>query len=86
MMFMFPCDSTPNVRTALKALLPPDRAKGPDNEYDLFDRLYREEPPPTNWPHCIGLPLWIVSLGLLFYQVTCSQVTCSRKLRPEASS
>jgi hypothetical protein len=78
---MFPCDSTPNVRTSLNALLPPDRTNRPDNEFELFDRLYTEEPPPIHWPHCIGLPVWMVSLGLLFYQVT-----CSRTSRREASS
>ena len=81
MMFMLPCDSTPNVLTSLKCLLPPDKNwKGTKD--DFLDIFYKEEPPPPiHWPHCIGLPVWIVSLGLLIYQLT-----CSRKSRPEASS
>jgi hypothetical protein len=81
MMFMFPHDSTPSVLTSLTALLPPDQAKaGRSHDKDMFGDLYREEL-PINWPHCIGLPVWIVSLGLLFYQVT-----RSRKPRREAAT
>lgn len=65
MMFMFPCDSTP-----LKVLLPSERDKGTIDTYGLLDPLYREEPPAIHWPHCIGLPVWMVSLGLLVYQIT----------------
>jgi len=80
-MFLFPCDSTPNVLTSLTALLPPDDAKAArKHDKDIFDGLYTEEL-PIHWPHCIGLPVWIVSLGLLFYQVT-----CSRKSRREAAT
>jgi len=63
MMFMFPCDSTP-----FKVLLPSDRDRGTSDTYGLLDPLYREEPPRTHWPHSIGLPVWMVSLGLLVYQ------------------
>jgi len=76
MMFLFPCDSTP-----LKALLPSDQDKGTLDTFGLLDPLYTEEPPPIHWPHFIGLPVWIVSLGLLLYQVT-----CSRKSRREVAT
>jgi hypothetical protein len=81
MMFLFPWDSRTNVLTSLKCLLPPDKNwKGTKD--DFLDRYYKEEPPPPiHWPHCIGLPVWIVSLGLLFYEVT-----CRRKSRREAVS
>jgi hypothetical protein len=83
MMFMFPRDSTPNVLTSLKLLLPPDptKAERRDTKDNYLDNFYVEQPPPINWPHCIGLPVWIVSLGLLSYQVT-----CSRKSRREATT
>jgi hypothetical protein len=72
--FMFPCDSTPD---ALAALLPPndaDAATGGDNYdpfggiHDPFDDFYTEEL-RIHWPHCIGPPVLIVAVGLLFYQV-----------------
>jgi hypothetical protein len=81
MMFMFPRDSTPNVLTSLMLLLPPDPTEAERRDTNNFlDRLYKEQPPPIHWPHSIGLPVWIVSFGLLFYQVT-----CSRKSRREAA-
>lgn len=83
MMFLFPSDSTPNVLTSLKYLLPPDptEAERRYTKENYLDRFYKVEPPPIHWPHYIGFPLWIVSLGLLFYQVT-----CSKKSRREAAT
>jgi hypothetical protein len=83
MMFLFPRESTPNVLTSLKSLLPPDpaRAERKHTKEGFYDDFYREEPPPTHWPHYIGLPVWIVSLALLFYQVA-----CSRSGQPRSSS
>jgi hypothetical protein len=65
--FMFPCDSTPDVLTAL---LPPNEAKAGarEDKHGPFDDFYTEELRP-NWSHCIGLPVWIVTVGLLLYQV-----------------
>ena len=71
MLFLFPRDSTPSVLTALKDLLPPDPAKAETRitKDNFLDSLYTEEPPPPiNWPHCIGLPVWIAAVALLYYQ------------------
>jgi hypothetical protein len=70
MLFLFPRDSTPNVLTSLKLLLPPDptKAERRDTKDNYLDRFYAEEPPPINWPHCIGLPVWIVAVALLSYR------------------
>ncbi len=72
MIFLFPRDSAPNVLTSLKLLLPPHPAEAEKRHTkdNYLDSFYAEEPPPIHWPHCIGLPVWIVSFGLLFYQVT----------------
>ncbi len=79
-MFLFPHDSMPNVLTSLNGLLPPD-PNWRSTKDNYLDSFYAEEPPPINWLHCIGLPVWIVSFSLLFYQVT-----CSRKSRREAAT
>jgi hypothetical protein len=65
--FMFPYDSTPDV---LAALLPPKVTEDATrrDKHDPLDDPYTEKP-RIHWPHCIGLPVWIVAAGLLFYQV-----------------
>jgi hypothetical protein len=78
MMFRFPHDSRPNVLTILKNLLPPPPSMAKRTKDNFLDDAYPEEPPAIHWPHCIGLPVWIVSLGLLFYQVTCSRAGHAR--------
>lgn len=74
MVFLFPWDSTMNVLTGL---LPPEEPStgtehGP--KYDPFAQLYREEL-QVDWPHCVGLPIWIVAVGLLSYQVASARLT-----------
>ena len=66
--FMFPCDSTPNI---LSSLLPPNEKTTSDKDSPL-NHFYTEQL-QLNWPHCIGLPLWMVSAGLLFYRVASSR-------------
>ncbi len=62
--FMFPCDSTPN---ALTSLLPPNEAT--TGFKDIPQNHFYTEELQINWPHCIGLPTWVVTVGLLLYQV-----------------
>jgi hypothetical protein len=66
--FMLPCDSTPDV---LSSLLPPNE-KTTDSKDSPLNHFYTDEL-QLNWPHCIGLPLWMVSAGLLFYRVAHSR-------------
>ncbi len=70
MMFLFPRDSTPNVITSLKLLLPPDptEAERKVTKANYLDSFYKEHPPPIHWPHLIGLPVWIVGVALVSYQ------------------
>lgn len=70
MLYLFPSDSTPNVSTSLKRLLPrdPTKAETRTTKDNFLDGFYAEEPPPIHWPHCIGLPVWIVAVALLAYQ------------------
>jgi hypothetical protein len=77
--FMFPYDTTPDVLTTL---LPPNEAEPRTwgDNYDPFDDFYMEKL-QINWPHCIGLPVWIVAVGLLLYQVT-----RSRKARQQVAT
>ena len=68
MLFMLPCDANAN---ALTAVLPPSEAmkaamwdeKGGDSRALYADELQ------VNLPHSIGLPVWIVGVCLLSYQV-----------------
>jgi len=87
MVFTFPWDSRTSVLTGLlppeELLLPPEELRRIERsrfKYDPYSQLRREEL-RVNWPHLIGLPVWIVAVGLLFYQLT-----CSRKSRPGAVS
>ncbi|MGO8745221.1 MAG: DUF1559 domain-containing protein [Thermoguttaceae bacterium] len=70
MIFMFPWDSKAGVLTGL---LPPevDRTSTPhDSKGDYDPDEFYVEKLPINYPHCIGLPICIVAVGLLFYQAT----------------
>jgi hypothetical protein len=40
-----------------------------------------KQEPQLNWPHCIGLPVWLISVGLLLYQAV-----RGRKPRPEVAN
>ena len=66
--FMFAGDSTPRVLTA--RWLPPNDAEAIMKRVkdDPLDHLYTTEELRIHWPHCIGLPMWVVAVGLLFYQ------------------
>jgi len=87
MIFLFPWNFSPSVLTGLlppeELLLPPEelrRIARSRFKYDPYSQLRREEL-RVHWPHLIGLPVWIVSLGLLFYQAT----RC-KKTRREAAA
>jgi hypothetical protein len=81
MMFMFPCVSAFDV---LATLLPPKEQAGARNDkHNALDDFYTEEL-RVNWLHCIGLPVWIVAAGLLFFQVTFSRRTRRNAVTPRA--
>ena len=66
MMFMLPCDSTMD---ALSELLPSDEAtdkinRDKDTTLNHLDTAKFQ----LNWPHCVGLPVWLLSVGLLLHQ------------------
>ena len=71
MVFMFPWDSTTGVLTGL---LPPEepRTRVEHAKHDPLSQLYVEEL-RINWAHCIGLPIWIVTICLLVSQATRSR-------------
>jgi Protein of unknown function (DUF1559) len=71
MVFMFPWDSRTSVLTGL---LPPQELLHPEDpsiETHRFSKgdlqLFQEEL-RVNWPHLVGLPVWIVAVALLSYQ------------------
>jgi hypothetical protein len=64
MIFMFPWDATTGI---LAGLLPPEPTDASEEreKHDPFDDLYRREL-RTDWRHLVGLPVWVVAVGLLF--------------------
>jgi hypothetical protein len=74
MVFVFPSDSRISVLTGLlptkELLLPPEelrRIERSRGKYDPYSHLFREEL-LVNWPHLVGLPVWIVAVAMLTYQ------------------
>jgi hypothetical protein len=84
MVFTFPWDSRTSVLTGLLPpdvmLLPPEereRIVDARGKYSPYSDLFQEEL-RVHWPHLIGLPVWIVVVAILSYQV----IGASRRGRP----
>jgi Protein of unknown function (DUF1559) len=74
LIFMFPWDSRTSVLTGLlppdELLLPPEERRRIERsrfKYDPYSQLFQEEL-RVDWPHVVGLPVWIVAVALLSYQ------------------
>jgi hypothetical protein len=80
MVLIFPWDSTTGVLSGLLPAEEPRTRTGHDPKYDPFSQLYVEEL-RIHWPHCIGLPVWIVACCLLFFRVTRRRHGCAESLR-----
>jgi hypothetical protein len=72
MIFLLPCDSRPNV---FGALSPPEKKESVQRDPNSqrlkpSGTVWRrsEEQLEIHWPHAIGLPVWLVAVGLLAYQ------------------
>jgi uncharacterized protein DUF1559 len=83
MVLMFPWDTKTSVLTGLlpprELLLPPEELRRIEKNrldksnvyYDRFQEELR-----VNWPHVVGLPVWVVAVALLAYQ----RIVASRRV------